>query len=303
MKVLVTGGAGFIGSHLTDRLIKDGHQVTIIDNLSTGFRKNLNSKAEFIKENISNLKRIQEFFKNKDYVFHLAALPRIQPSIENPSLTHENNITGTLNILLAAKNNKIKRVIYSASSSCYGTNKPPLKEGDMPHCLNPYAVSKYVGEVYCRLFSDLYNLDTVSLRYFNVYGPRADPTGDYATVIPIFLRQKANNQPLTIVGDGKQKRDFTYVDDIVEANIKAMNYRGKLKGEVINIGTGKNYSINQLAKMIGGRVIHLPPRLGEAKDTLADNTKALKILKWKPKISLKQGLKMIQYKNGHKKRN
>ncbi len=292
--MIVTGGAGFIGSHLIDRLIDDDHQVTIIDNLSTGFRRNLNPRAEFIKEDIINLERIRKYFKDKDYVFHLAALPRIQPSIENPYLTHENNITGTLNILLAAKNYKIKKVIYSASSSCYGTNKPPLKENDMPHCLNPYAVSKYTGEVYCRLFSDLYNLDTVSLRYFNVYGSRADPAGDYATVIPIFLRQKANNQPLTIVGDGKQKRDFTYIDDIVEANIKAMNYQGKLKGEVINIGTGKNYSINQLAKMIGGKVVHLPPRLGEAKATLADNTKALKILKWKPKISLKQGLKMIQ---------
>lgn len=294
MRMIVTGGAGFIGSHLIDRLIDDDHQVTIIDNLSTGFRRNLNPRAEFIKEDIINLERIRKYFKDKDYVFHLAALPRIQPSIENPYLTHENNITGTLNILLAAKNYKIKKVIYSASSSCYGTNKPPLKENDMPHCLNPYAVSKYTGEVYCRLFSDLYNLDTVSLRYFNVYGSRADPAGDYATVIPIFLRQKANNQPLTIVGDGKQKRDFTYIDDIVEANIKAMNYQGKLKGEVINIGTGKNYSINQLAKMIGGKVVHLPPRLGEAKATLADNTKALKILKWKPKISLKQGLKMIQ---------
>lgn len=206
-------------------------------------------------------------------------------------------------MLLAAKENKVKRVIYSASSSCYGNQKPPLKENDIPHCLNPYAVSKYVGEVYCRLFSDLYNLDTVSLRYFNVYGPRADSTGDYATVIPIFLRQKANSQPLTIVGDGKQKRDFTYVDDIIEANIKTMNYQGKLEGEVINIGTGRNYSINQLAKMIGGRTVHLPSRLGEAKATLADITKALKILRWEPKISLKQGLKMIQCKNGHKKRN
>lgn len=292
-KCLVTGGAGFIGSHLVNRLIKDKHQVTIIDNLSTGYKKNLNPKAKFIRADIKNLAQIKKHFPGQDFVFHLAAIPRIQPSIKNPFLTNDNNITGTLNVLSASYKAGVKRVIYSASSSCYGTNKPPLKEDDKPHCLNPYAVGKYTGEIYCRLFSELYGLDTVSLRYFNVYGSRMDNQGDYATVIGIFLRQKNQGKSLTIVGDGKQKRDFTYVDEVVEANIKAMKYKRKFKGEVINIGTGKNYSVNQLAKIIGGKNIHIPLRPGEAKTTLADISKARKILKWQPKITLEEGIKKI----------
>jgi len=294
MKTLVTGGAGFIGSHLVDRLIKEGHQVTIIDNLSTGYKRNLNPKAKFVRVDIRNLAQIKRYFVGKDFVFHLAALPRIQPSIIDPHLTNENNITGTLNILLASHKTRVKRAIYSASSSCYGTNSPPLKEDDRPHCLNPYAVSKYAGEIYCQLFSELYGLDTVSLRYFNVYGPRADPDGDYATVIPIFLKQKKERKPLTIVGDGRGKRDFTYIDDVVEANIKAMKYKRKFNGEVINIGTGKNYTINQLAKIVGGRTVNIPSRPGEAKATLADNSKAKKILNWKPKISLEEGIRRLR---------
>ncbi len=293
MKILVTGGAGFIGSHLVDRLIKDGHQVTIIDNLSTGYKRNLNHQAKFIQADIRNLTQIKKNFVGKDFIFHLAALPRIQPSIVDPHLTNENNIGGTLNVLLASSTARVKRLIYSASSSCYGTNNPPLKEDDKPHCLNPYAVSKYTGEIYCQLFSELYGLDTVSLRYFNVYGPRADSRGDYATVIPIFLRQKKQKKPLTIVGDGKKRRDFTYIDDVIEANIKAMKYKRKFNGEVINIGAGRNYSINQLAKIIGGRTVRIPPRPGEAKATLADNSKAKKILNWEPKVDLKEGIKRL----------
>lgn len=293
MKTLVTGGAGFIGSHLVDRLVKDGHQVAIIDNLSTGFKKNINPRAEFVLADIKNLAQIKKHFQGQDYVFHLAAIPRIQPSIKDPCLTNENNIKGTLNVLLASKKAQVKKVIYSASSSCYGTNKPPLKEDDKPDCLNPYAVSKYTGEIYCKLFSQLYGLDTVSLRYFNVYGSRMDDQGDYSTVIAIFLRQKAKMEPLTIVGDGRQKRDFTFIDDVIEANIKAMKAKRKFDGQVINIGTGKNYNINQLAKMIGGKNIHIPARPGEAKATLADNSKAWQILKWKPKISLEEGIKRL----------
>ena len=296
-KCLVTGGAGFIGSHLVDRLIKDGHSVTIIDNLSTGYKRNLNNQAKFIQADIKKLAQIKKHFQGQEFVFHLAAIPRIQPSIKNPFLTNDNNITGTLNVLFASSKARVKRVIYSASSSCYGTNKPPLKEDDKPNCLNPYAVGKYTGEIYCKLFSELYGLDTVNLRYFNVYGSRMDDQGDYATVIGIFLRQKNQGESLTIVGDGKQKRDFTYIDDVVEANIKAMKYKKELKGEVINIGTGKNYSVNQLAKIIGGRNIHIPLRPGEAKLTLADNSKAWKILKWQPKVELEEGIKKILKEN------
>ena len=294
MKTLVTGGAGFIGSHLVDRLVKDGYQVTIIDNLSTGFRKNINPQAKFVLVDIKNLNRIEKYFQEQDYVFHLAAIPRIQPSIKDPLLTNENNIKGTLNVLLASKKAQIKKVIYSASSSCYGTNKPPLREDMLSDPGSPYALSKYVGEEYCQLFTKLYGLDTIILRYFNVYGSRADPDGDYATVIPIFLRQKANREPLTITGNGSKKRDFTYVDDVVEANIKAMRLKRKGNAEIINIGVGKNYTINQLAKMIGGKNIHIPARPGEAKATLADNSKAWQILKWKPKISLEEGIRRLQ---------
>ncbi len=297
MKILVTGGAGFIGSHLVDRLVKDGHQVTIIDNLSTGFKKNINPQAKFVLADIKNLAKIKKHFQGQDHVFHVAAIPRIQPSIKDPLLTNENNIKGTLNVLLASKKAQVKKVIYSASSSCYGTNKPPLKEDDKPDCLNPYAISKYIGEIYCKLFSQLYGLDTISLRYFNVYGSRMDNEGDYATVIAIFLRQKAKGEPLTIVGDGRQKRDFTYVDDVIEANIKAMKYGGKFNGKVINIGTGQNYNINQLAKIISGKNVHIPARPGEAKSTLADNSKAWQILKWKPKISLEEGIRRLINKN------
>jgi len=302
MKTLVTGGAGFIGSHLVDRLVKDGHQVTIIDNLSTGFKKNINPRAKFVLADIKNLAQIKKHFQGQDYVFHLAALSRVYPSIEDPLLANENNIKGTLNVLLASKKAQVKKVIYSASSACYGANKPPLREDMLSDPDSPYALSKYVGEEYCQLFTKLYGLDTIILRYFNVYGSRTDPDGDYATVIPIFLRQKANGEPLTITGDGSKKRDFTYIDDVVEANIKAMRLKRKGNAEIINIGVGKNYTINQLAKMIGGKNIHIPARPGEAKTTLADNSKAWQILKWKPKIDLEEGIKRL-IKTNEKKLN
>lgn len=292
MKVLVTGGAGFIGSHLVDRLLKDGHQVRIIDNLSTGKKENLNPGAEFIKADISRLEEIEDFFKGVEIVFHLAALPRIQPSIKDPASTNQANIIGTFNVLMASKNKGVRKVVYSASSSAYGNqDQLPLREEMKPNPQNPYSLSKYVGEEYCRLFTKLYNLDTISLRYFNVYGFRMDNQGDYATVIALFLKQKAQRKPLTIVGDGSQTRDFTYVDDVVEANIKAAKIEGK--GKVINIGTGKNYSINQLAQIIGGQTINLDPRPGEAKDTLADISLAKKILNWQPRVSLEEGVRKL----------
>ncbi|MBD3282651.1 MAG: NAD-dependent epimerase/dehydratase family protein [Candidatus Portnoybacteria bacterium] len=294
-KIIVTGGAGFIGSHLTDALINKGFDVTVIDNLSLGKKQNINPKAKFYKKDIKNLKQIEPLFKNIDYVFHLAAQPRIQPSIINPIESHKDNVDGTLNVLTAARNNKVKKLIYSASSSVYGDqDKLPLTENMDPKPKNPYALFKLIGEKYCKLFSDLYKLPTVCLRYFNVYGPRQISEGAYATVIGIFLKQKKQNKPLTIVGDGKQTRDFTHVKDIVRANLLAMKKSKARNGEIINIGTGKNYTINQIAKLIEGKTKYIEQRPGESRDTLASIKKAKEILSWEPKISIEQGIEELK---------
>ncbi|GIW67031.1 MAG: NAD dependent epimerase/dehydratase [Candidatus Parcubacteria bacterium] len=294
-KVLVTGGAGFIGSHLVDRLIKEGYKVIVIDNLSSGKKENLNPKAIFHKVDICNLEKILSLFKGVNYVFHTAALPRVQLSIDKPIETHRVNIDGTLNVLYASYKNKVRRVIYSSSSSVYGEQKSlPLKESMTPNPLSPYALQKLVGEYYCKLFSSLYDLETVSLRYFNVYGPRMDPEGPYALVIGRFLKLKKEGKPLTIYGDGKQTRDFTYIDDVVEANILAMKSKKVGKGEVINICYGKNHSINYVAKLIGDKKVYLPKRKGEPRHTLGDNSLAKKLLGWKPKISLEEGIEICK---------
>ena len=250
-KIIVTGGAGFIGSNLVDALIGEGHAVTVIDNLFTGKKSQVNKKAKFVLADICNLKKIKPYFKGADYVFHLAAIARIQPSIINPIPTMQDNVIGTLNVLLAARDAGVKRVIYSASSSSYGDQDTlPLHEEMTPRFKSPYSLSKYVGEEVCRLFTSLYGLETVSLRYFNVYGPRQLLSGAYATVAGIFLKQMRSGQPLTIVGDGNIQRDFTHVSDVVRANILAAQSKKVGKGEVVNIGTGKNYSINEVAAMV-----------------------------------------------------
>ncbi len=294
-KVLVTGGAGFIGGHLVDRLIEAGYKVIIIDNLSGGKKENLNPKAIFYKIDICNLEKILPLFKGVDYVFHVAALPRVPLSIEKPIETNKVNVDGTLNVLYASYKNKVKRVIYSSSSSVYGEQRSlPLKESMIPNPLSPYALQKLIGEDYCKLFSSLYNLETVSLRYFNVYGPRMDPDGPYALAIGKFLKLKKECKPLTIYGDGKQTRDFTFVDDVVEANILAMRSKKTGKGETINICYGKNYSINYVAKLIDGNKVYLPKRKGEPRHTLGDNSLARKLLGWRPKISLEQGIEICK---------
>lgn len=293
MNILVTGGAGFIGSNLVERLLRDGHNVTVIDNLSTGKRENLHKDAEFFDLGIENLDAIKPVFADKDFVFHVAAIPRIGRSIEDPIETFQANVMGTLNVFLAARDAGIKRIIYSASSSAYGPQDSlPLNE-DMPSKpLNPYALSKYIGEELCREFTDLYGIDTISLRYFNVYGPRMSADGEYATAIAKFLRMKSDGIPLTIVGDGKQTRDFTYVSDVVEANVLASGIeRGA--AEVLNIGAGKNHSIQTVADIIGGEQVYISARPGEVRDTLADITKAKKILGWEPRVSLKEGLNKL----------
>lgn len=292
-KCLVAGGAGFIGSHLTDALIDKGFDVFVIDNLSGGRKENINAKAKFFEEDIRNLDAVKKIMEGVDYVFHFAAMPRVQYSVKNPIETNSVNIDGTLNLLFAAKDAKVKKFVYSASSSAYGDQESlPLNE-DMPsNPLHPYGLQKYVGELYCRIFSSIYGLPTVSLRYFNVYGSRFNPDGDYALVIGKFLKQKKEGKPLTIVPDGEQTRDFTHVKDVVRANIMAMESDKVGKGEVINIGAGKNYSINKLAEIIGGPTIFVEPRI-EAKHSLADNSKAKELLGWEPAISLEEGIKEL----------
>jgi len=293
MKILVTGGAGFIGSHLVDELIKRKHQVIVIDNLSTGKKENLNPKAKLAKLDIRNLKAILPIFKGVDFVFHLAALPRVQYSIENPIETYDNNVNGTLNVLEASRRAEVKRLIYASSSSIYGDQKKyPFKEEMRPNPSSPYACQKYIGELLCQLYSNLYGLETVCLRYFNAYGPRASTEGAYALVTAIFLKLKKENKPLTVTGDGEQSRDFTHVYDIVRANILALQSKKVGKGEVINIGGGKDYTINQVAKIFGGPIKYIAPRL-EPRRTLADTKLAKKLLGWQPKIKFEKGIKEL----------
>ncbi|MBA3047013.1 SDR family oxidoreductase [Patescibacteria group bacterium] len=289
-KCLVTGGAGFIGSNLVDELIKRGDEVVIIDNLSTGKKENINPGAKFYECDMRDLDKIKPLFAGVDYVFHLAAFARVQPSIEDPITANDINLNGTLNVLTAAKDANVKKVIYSASSSVYGDQKTmPLRE-DMPvHTLSPYGLQKYVGELYCGLFSEIYGLPTVSLRYFNIYGNRQLLEGAYCLVMGIFVRQRLAGEPMTITNDGEQRRDFTSVVDAVRANILAAGSERTGKGEVINIGRGKNYSVNELAKMIGG-----PTKFGgkriEPKETLADNSLAKELLGWEPTVELPEWL-------------
>lgn len=294
---LVTGGAGFIGSHLVDALIEKGDLVLVIDNLSTGKKEYINPKAKFFEVDLGDFKRIRPVFEGVDFVFHLAAVPRLVPSIQDPISAHQNNLTSTLNVLVASKEAKVKKLIYASSTSVYGNQKNlPLREETRPNPLNPYALQKYAGELYCKIFAELYGFSTVSLRYFNVFGPRQSSEGDYACVIGIFLRQKKEGKPLTIVGDGNQRRDFSYVKDVVRATILAAekNVGG---GEVINVAAGNNYSVNELAEIIGGPKINIPPRPGEIRESLADISKAKKLLGWEPKYNLETGLKEIMKDN------
>lgn len=300
MKIVVTGGAGFIGSHIVDALIQEGHRVVVVDNLSTGRQENLNPRARFYKLDICNLKRIRPLFRGVDYVFHAAAMARIQPSIMNPIPSHNANATGTLNILVASRDAKVKKVIYSASSSAYGSQRTlPYRENMICQPQNPYAIQKFLGELYCKNFSELYGLPTVCLRYFNVYGPRQTMEGAYATVVGIFLRQRLRGEPMTVVKDGRAKRrDYTHVDDIVRGNILAMKNKNVGKGEVMNLGTGKNYSVVEVANLIGGPYTFIPKRLGEARATLADFSKARRLLGWRPTVLFEDGIQALKKEYG-----
>ena len=289
MKYVVTGGAGFIGSNLVDKLVSQGHEVHVIDNFISGKKENCNENARYHDidiSNVTNLNIIKKVLDKCDTVFHCAALARVQPSIFNPIKYEINNTMGIVNMLKCSVDMGVRRFVYSASSSAYGsTKKLPSKESDNPNPISPYANQKYYGELCCKMFSKVYNLETVSLRYFNVYGERQNLGGAYATVVGIFLNQLMNKNPLTINGDGNQRRDFTYVGDVVSANILAAKSKNVGKGEVINIGNGENISINELAESIGGEVIFNEP-LNEPFANLADINKAKKLLDWEPKTNL-----------------
>lgn len=278
-KVLVTGGAGFIGSHLVDKLIDSGYEVTVIDNLSTGDKANLNPKAEFIYGDIAS-ERLWQDLPKVDIVFHVAALARIQPSIKDPIKPHRSNVDGTLNVLEYCKKHGAK-LIYSSSSSVYDGKELPCKENSRIEPKNPYSLQKYICEEYIKLYGLLYGVGYVILRYFNVYGERQLLEGAYTTVLGVFLKQRADGLPLTITGDGDQRRDFTYVGDVVDANILAIGWKG-----IYNIGRGRNYSVNEIAEAVGGLKQYIDPRPGENRETLADNSKALEA-GWQPKVDIK----------------
>ena len=296
MKFLVTGGAGFIGSHLVDRLLTDGHEVTVLDNLISGKLENLNSvidQINFVNCDIRS-KNIEDFFRSVDVVFHLAALADIVPSITAPYEYMDVNVMGTTSVLEASRTAGVKRFIYAASSSCYGIpDIYPTPENTPPNPKYPYALSKYLGEQAVLHWLELYRLPGLSLRFFNVYGPRARTSGNYGAVLGVFLGQKRAGLPLTIVGDGTQVRDFTYVSDIVNALIAAGE--SKESGYAINIGTSMPTSVNRLADLIGGDKVHIPKRPGEPDCTFADISAIRREIGWKPQIKIENGIiKVLQ---------
>jgi len=311
-RVVVTGGAGFIGSHLACELVRRGYKVIIIDDLSTGNKQNLadlinsansrnsmnsmnsmNSVVNFVEGSITNLKLLQELFHGIDFVFHQAAIPSVPRSVDNPLASNEANITGTLNVLLAARDNGVKKVVYASSSSVYGdTPTLPKKEDMMPNPQSPYAVTKLVGEYYCQVFQEVYGLPTACLRYFNVYGSRQDPNSQYSAVIPRFIDRVSQGEPPIIFGDGEQTRDFTFVKDVVRANMLAANSNAT---GVFNIGRGERISINELAELVinltgsGVVPVHQKPRPGDVRHSLADISRA-RTFGYNPRFSLEEGL-------------
>ncbi len=296
MKAIVTGGAGFIGSHLVELLVIKGFKVIVIDNFATGRSENLSkvkNKIKILKLNISNFKNIEKHFKNCDYVYHLAGLADIVPSIENPEKYFNTNVNGTLNVLRASKKYGIKKVIYAASASCYGiVKKFPTDEKNKISTEYPYALTKYLGEELVCHWAKAYKLSTISLRLFNVYGLRSRTTGAYGAMFGVFLAQLINNKPLTIVGNGNQTRDFTYVTDVAEAFYKAS--RSKIFHDIFNVGTGKPTSVNYIAKELGGSKIYIPKRPGEPDKSQANIKKIINELKWRPKVKIKDGVSIMK---------
>lgn len=299
LKCVVTGGAGFIGSHLTEALLKNGYQVVVIDNFSTGRIENLNSCKEdknlkVIDADINDTANIKQYFKDAAYVFHLAALADVIPSIVNPLSYHQANVDGTISVLEAMRKEAtaLKKFIYTASSSCYGIpDRYPTAEDARIQPEYPYALTKYLGEQIALNWGKIYKLPVISLRLFNVYGPRSRTSGAYGAVFGVFLAQKLNGKPFTVVGDGNQTRDFTFVADVVEAFVAAAT--SDVTGEIFNVGSGDTYSINTLVKLLGGEVTYIPKRPGEPDCTFADTSKIERLLRWKPKVSFEEGVKIL----------
>lgn len=297
MKCLVTGGAGFIGSHLVDGLLEKGYAVTVMDNFSTGRPENLvhrknNKNLRQIKADISEIDKIIPYFKDIEIVFHLAALADIVPSITNPLGYYKANVSGTLAVAEASRLARVKKLIYSASSSCYGIAQvyPTPETADISPQY-PYALTKYLGEQIVLHWAKVYKMPAISLRLFNVYGPRSRTSGTYGAVFGVFLTQKLNHRPFTVVGDGSQKRDFIYVTDVIDAFIKASE--SNLTYEVMNVGSGNCYSINYLVEILGGEVVYIPKRPGEPDCTWADIAKVKSRLGWEPKISFEEGVRTL----------
>jgi len=295
MKYLVTGGAGFIGSNIVDSLVELGHEVVVIDNESSESHDHFfwNENAKNYKLDICDYENTRNLYDGVDYVFHVAAEARIQRTIKNPIRSVKTNVVGTTTVLQCSKEANVKRVIYSSTSSAYGRNEIPNEETQPDDCLNPYSISKVAGEKLCSMYTNIFGLDTIIFRYFNVYGDKHPTKGVYAPVIGLFDVQKLNGEKLTIVGDGEQRRDFTNVKDVVDINIIATtkDIDRKYFGNVFNVGTGTNYSVNQIASFISDNTINIPERLGEARETLASIKKVKEVFGWEPTITLDQWFK------------
>ena len=291
---IVTGGAGFIGSHIVEKLKRLDHMVVVIDNEYSD-NDNFHWRKDTLNVNIdiTDYKALKKAFTGADYIFHCAAEARIGPAIENPVNAVNINTIGTCNVLQCAREVGAKKVLYSSTSSGYGLNEAPNIETQPDDCLNPYSVSKIAGEKLCKMYTDLYGLNTIIFRYFNVFGERAPRKGQYAPVTGIFLRQKAAGESLTIVGDGEQRRDYIYVEDVANANIMAAisNPDDDAYGQVYNVGSGKNYSVNEIASFISDDTINIPPRIGEARNSLANIDKIQKTFAWKPEVDVEQWIK------------
>ena len=291
---IVTGGAGFIGSHIVEKLKRLEHMVVVIDNEYSD-NDNFHWRKDTLNVNIdiTDYKALKKACTGADYIFHLAAEARIGPAIENPVNALNINTIGTCNVLQCAREVGAKKVLYSSTSSGYGLNEAPNIETQPDDCLNPYSVSKIAGEKLCKMYTDLYGLNTIIFRYFNVFGERAPRKGQYAPVTGIFLRQKAAGEPLTIVGDGEQRRDYIYVQDVANANVMAAisNPDDDAYGQVYNVGSGKNYSVNEIASFISDDTINIPPRVGEARNSLANIDKIQKTYAWKPQIDIEEWIK------------
>jgi nucleoside-diphosphate-sugar epimerase len=297
---LITGGAGFIGSHLAERLVEKGEAVRIVDNFSTGSRYNIShllNRITVYERDITDLAALREPMRGVDYVLHQAAIPSVPRSVADPVATHASCVTGTLNVLIAARDAGVKRVVYAASSSAYGDIEGDFKVETMaPRPLSPYAAAKLAGEQYCQAFTTVYGLETVSLRYFNVFGPRQDPNSPYSAVIPLFIKAMLADQPPTIHGDGLQSRDFTYIDNVVDGNLLACHADPRVAGQVINVACGQRISlldlITTLNQLMGTDITPVfgPPRPGDVRHSCADISKASHLLDYAPRVSLETGL-------------